>query len=170
MKSIPDTKSSTTLHIYKQNFKFSSAHFLIFDSERAERLHGHNYQVQLQMSFQTDSEVMLQKGFCIDFHEIKVWLKKRLDQWDEFVLLPALHPDFRFEEKGPRLEVSFRDRFYVFPKNEVVRLPLVNTSVELLSKLLAEETLQEFRGRGAQGVEIRVEETPGQGATTRLQL
>jgi 6-pyruvoyltetrahydropterin/6-carboxytetrahydropterin synthase len=163
----PKREIYTTLHIYKQNFKFSSGHFLIFDDQHAERLHGHNYQVYLQISFSSNSENMKTQGFCIDFNEIKKWLKARLDQWDEMVLLPEHHPDFKFTEEGPSLHVRFRERYYVFPKNEVVRLPIVNTSVELLSQIIAEETLKEFAPQGAKEVEIRVEETPGQGATSR---
>jgi hypothetical protein len=53
----------------------------------------------------------------------------------------------------------------VFPENEVVLLDIVNTSVELLSQILAKETLQQFKSSGAKSVEVRVEETPGQGAS-----
>lgn len=157
--------NTTTLHIYKQNFKFSSAHFLIFDSTRAERLHGHNYQVQLQMTFTELDEGLKDKGFCIDFNNIKTWLKVRLEQWDEMVLLPAKHPDFIFTKKSPSLEVRFRDRFYVFPENEVRLLDITNTSVELLSQILAKEALSKYKDLGAKSVEVRVEETPGQGAS-----
>lgn len=161
-----NSQNAITLHIYKQNFKFSSAHFLIFDEKHAERLHGHNYQVQLKMKFKPMNPAMSQQGFCIDFNEIKKWLKDRLNQWDEMVLLPEKHPDFKFQKKGPSLEVTFRDRFYVFPQNEVVLLPILNTSVELLSQILAQATYAEFMGRGAQSVEITVEETPGQAASS----
>ncbi len=161
-----NSQKAITLHIYKQNFKFSSAHFLIFDEKHAERLHGHNYQVRLKMKFKADSPEMTQQGFCIDFNEIKKWLKEKLNQWDEMVLLPDKHPDFKFQKKGPSLEVTFRDRFYVFPQNEVVLLPILNTSVELLSQLLAQATYAEFKSRGAQSVEITVEESPGQAASS----
>lgn len=159
-----------SLQIYKQSFKFSAAHFLIFDEKRAERLHGHNYQVQLKMSFSDADPGIQTKGFCIDFNEIKKWLKTRVDRWDEMVLLPAKNPEFQFTNKPPSLEVQFRDRFYVFPQSEVVLLDITNTSVELLAKILASECLAHFAPKGALSVEIRVEETPGQGASYKLNI
>ena len=156
---------STTLHLYKQNFKFSSAHFLIFDKKSAERLHGHNYQVRVNISVPPEQE-MSKQGYFVDFNVFKKKIKAKLDEWDEMVLLPDQQEDMSFKENGPSLEVRFRERFYVFPKNEVVRLPVSNTSVEQLSQLLAQHFIKEFRSYGVQKVQVLVEETRGQGAST----
>nr|HPI41863.1 6-carboxytetrahydropterin synthase [Pseudobdellovibrionaceae bacterium] len=40
-----------SLKLSKDEFKFSSAHFLIFNDHQAERLHGHNYQVEFEVLF-----------------------------------------------------------------------------------------------------------------------
>lgn len=159
----------TTLHLYKQNFKFSSAHFLIFDEKSAEKLHGHNYQVQVEIDVPPQSELE-KKGFFIDFNVFKKWIKARLDQWDEMVLLPAQHPDMKFQKKSPSLEVRFRDRFYVFPENEVRLLPVTNTSVEQLSRILAEECFKEFQKYGVPSLRVQVEETAGQAASTSISV
>ena len=37
------------IHLHKENFKFSAAHFLIFPDGSAERLHGHNYRVFVEI-------------------------------------------------------------------------------------------------------------------------
>ncbi len=158
----------TTLHLYKQNFKFSSAHFLIFDEKSAEKLHGHNYQVQVELGVPTSGSEMEKKGFFIDFNVFKKIIKARLDQWDEMVLLPARHPDMKFSKVSPSLEVRFRDRFYVFPENEVHLLDVTNTSVEQLSRILAEEFYQEFKKYGVPFLQVQVEETAGQAACTRV--
>jgi 6-pyruvoyltetrahydropterin/6-carboxytetrahydropterin synthase len=160
--------TETTLHLYKQNFKFSSAHFLIFDETRAEKLHGHNYMVQVQVGVPNTHD-MSSKGFFIDFNEFKKWIKARVDVWDEMVLLPALHPDMKITMKSPSLEVRFRDRFYVFPENEVHLLKVTNTSVEHLSRILAEEFMAVFKSQGVAWAEFQVEETPGQAASTRIE-
>lgn len=154
----------TTLHLYKQNFKFSSAHFLIFDDKKAEKLHGHNYQVRVDLGFASE-ESLNAKGFFVDFNVFKKFIKARLDVWDEMVLLPAKHKDMKITKKSPSLEVRFRDRFYVFPENEVHLLPVTNTSVEQLSRLLAEEFFQEFQSQGVSNLRVRVEETRGQAAS-----
>lgn len=162
--------SLTTLHLAKQNFKFSAAHFLIFDSQKAERLHGHNYQVVVDIGVPAESEILKSSGFFIDFNVFKKFIKVRLDQWDEVVLLPELHGDMKFKKNGPSLEVNFRERFYVFPVNEVVLLQVNNTSVEQLSRLLAEDFMNEFKKYQIRSVQVTVEETRGQGASTLVEL
>lgn len=159
--------STTTLHLAKQNFKFSAAHFLIFDEKSAERLHGHNYQVEVHITAPSEHEAQAQ-GYFIDFNVFKKTIKAKLDSWDEIVLLPAQHPDMKFKDAGKSLEVTFRDRFYVFPKNEVILLPVNNTSVEQLSRLLAEEFFANFKQYGVQKIQVKVEETAGQGASTTV--
>lgn len=156
---------TTTLHLHKQNFKFSSAHFLIFNKKSAERLHGHNYQVKVNISVPPEKELN-KEGYFVDFNVFKKIIKAKLDEWDEMVLLPGKNEDMNFKENGPSLEVHFRERFYVFPKNEVLRLPITNTSVEQLSQLLAQHFIGEFKGYGVQKVQVSVEETRGQGAST----
>lgn len=159
--------TSTSLHLAKQNFKFSAAHFLIFDETTAERLHGHNYQVEVDLEV-PEQAATGGRGFFVDFNVFKKRIKELLDQWDEVVLLPERHPDMKFQVVGPSLEVRFRDRFYVFPANEVVLLPVTNTSVEQLSRLLAEAFFAEFKTHGVRGIRVKVEETRGQGASTSV--
>ena len=159
---------TTTLLLQKQNFKFSSAHFLIFNKTSAEKLHGHNYQVKVNITVPVASHEMLSKGYFVDFNVFKKKIKAKLDEWDEMVLLPSDHEEMRFNESGPSLEVRFRDRFYVFPKNEVVRLPVNNTSVEQLSGLLAKYFFHDFKSLGVQRVQVSVEETRGQGASASI--
>lgn len=170
--------SSTTLHLYKQNFKFSAAHFLIFDEKSAEKLHGHNYQVKVDLDFGSDSVLaqaggtsalgLGQKGFLVDFNVLKKQIHERLQLWDEMVLLPALHPEMKTELKGAVLEVRFRERFYAFPANEVHLLKMNNTSVENLSSALAHEFFEKFKGFGLAKIRVYVEETRGQGASTEV--
>lgn len=162
--------SLITLHLAKQNFKFSAAHFLIFDEKSAERLHGHNYQVKVDIQVPPDSSEIAETGYFVDFTVFKTYIKQALDRWDEIVLLPADHPDMKIAETGPSLEVRFRNRFYVFPKNEVCLLPITNTSVEQLSRLLAEDFLNEFKKYGIQRIRVSVEETRGQSASTVVKV
>lgn len=162
--------TKTSLQLAKQNFKFSSAHFLIFDEKNAERMHGHNYRVEVEIRVPAEEEAS-SRGYFIDFNVFKKYIKSALDRWDERVLLPGLQPEMKFEEKTAGiLEVRFRDRFYAFPTNEVVRLPVNNTSVEQLSKLLAEDFHRQFKQYGITHLTVSVEETPGQGAATSIEM
>lgn len=160
--------STTILHLYKENFKFSSAHFLIFDEKSAEKLHGHNYQVEVKIGVPSMSDAMTSQGFFVDFNVFKKFIKARLDVWDEMVLLPKDHPEMKITKNSPSLEVRFRDRFYVFPETEVHLLSVTNTSVEQLSRILAEEFFTEFKKYNVSSITVQVEETRGQAASTSL--
>lgn len=156
--------AKTTLHLAKQNFKFSAAHFLIFNETSAEKLHGHNYQVKVDLAVASEADFS-EQGYFVDFNVFKKQIKATLDIWDEHVLLPAQHPDMKITKKSPSLEVRFRDRFYVFPENEVILLPVTNTSTEQLARLLAQSFFSEFKSYGISKVRVTVEETRGQGAS-----
>ena len=80
---------TTTLLLQKQNFKFSSAHFLIFDKHRAERLHGHNYQVKVDITVPPEAELM-KEGYFIDFNEFKKLIKARHLQQHARLDFPSL--------------------------------------------------------------------------------
>jgi 6-pyruvoyltetrahydropterin/6-carboxytetrahydropterin synthase len=157
------------LYLYKQNFKFSSGHFLIFDEKRAERLHGHNYQVRLQIEARPEA-IKSARGFLIDFKVLKDTVLSLLSELDEFVLLPRLHPDFIFREDGATLRVHFRDREYAFPKNEVKLLPILNTSVEELSSYLVERLKESWANLPVSAITVQLEETRGQAASTSLRF
>jgi 6-pyruvoyltetrahydropterin/6-carboxytetrahydropterin synthase len=160
-------KSSISLHLFKQTLKFSSAHFLIFDEKRAEMLHGHNYQVELDVLAKIPLESEEKGlGYLVDFGALKKELKRLVDLWDEHVLLPALNNEMKISDfNETTYKVEFRDRIYAFPKKEVVLLPIVNTSTELLSCQLSDKLYPFLSQYPIESYHIRVEETPGQGAT-----
>lgn len=166
MENIINESHSTTLHLAKQNFKFSAAHFLIFDAQSAEMLHGHNYSVKVDITGPSVSEFQNQ-GYFIDFSVLKKIIKELCDAWDEHVLLPELHPDMKkgISESRRNFEVHFRDRFYSFPVNEVIWLPITNTSVENLSLLFARYLFDRIQDMNVQKVQVYIEETAGQSAS-----
>jgi 6-pyruvoyltetrahydropterin/6-carboxytetrahydropterin synthase len=155
--------SNSILNLEKENFKFSAAHFLIFDKNNAERLHGHNYRVRVQLLL-PEEKYFASEGFHLNFTIIKEFLNNLLSGWDEMVLLPKLNPDVRFVMDEQTLHFYFSDRYYAFPKNEVLLLPINNTSVEQMAGLLAQSLWKRFEGDQIQGVKVSVEETSGQSA------
>ena len=136
---------------------------MIFSSTQAEKLHGHNYQVWCAVRFNL---VQLQStGLTIDFGVLKDIMQKLVDQWDEHLLLPTQNPYLYIQPLNQSsIEVRFSDRYYVFPRNEVILLPVNNTSVENLSVLLAEQLACELKSFRPNAVMIQINETPGQGA------
>lgn len=152
------------LKISKDNLKFSSAHFLIFDAERAEKLHGHNYRVRAD--FKIKRESCEKAGYGLDFSVLKTIVKKRVDEWDEQVLIPVQSDFLRSSKKDHEWEIWYNQKRYVFPLEDVVALPAKNTSVEVLSELLAQKIGEEVAPLGVVGLRVEVEETVGQSAVS----
>jgi 6-pyruvoyltetrahydropterin/6-carboxytetrahydropterin synthase len=151
-----------SIEIYKEYFKFSAAHFLIFPDGEAERLHGHNYQVVVEVE-----SALTEHGLVLDFKQVKPIVRELCDELDERFLVPGEHPVLTAEEvEGDALEVRYRDRRYVVPREDALVLPINNTSSENLATWFGRELLRRLGARFAD-VEVRrlwvgVEETSGQ--------
>lgn len=158
----PPTLARTfTIRVEKEHLKFSAAHFLIFDDGTAERLHGHNYRVAVELE-----AAALAHGVIVDFRLVKDLLAGILAPLDERFLVPGRHPSLRCEHSGDEITVRFGRRRYVVPADEVVVLPLANTSSECLAEHIATELLTGLRravpaARWSR-IEVGVEETSGQ--------
>ena len=150
------------IEVDKEYLKFSAAHFLIFPDGSAERLHGHNYRVSVALEARLSPF-----GLVLDFQHIKPLVRELVDELDEHWLVPAEHPELRARPRGDGvIEVRYRERYYAAPAEDVLLLPLNNTSAENLSALLARRLLERLRQRFAevevQRLSLSVEETPGQ--------
>jgi 6-pyruvoyltetrahydropterin/6-carboxytetrahydropterin synthase len=151
-----------SIQVDKEYLKFSAAHFLIFPDGSAERLHGHNYRVFV------DVEGRLSRfGLVIDFHRIKPIVRELCDELDEHWLVPGEHEELRHRElPGGRIEVRYRDSVYAAPREDVLVLPINNTSAENLAAFVGRELRKRMEERFPD-VEVArlcvaVEETPGQ--------
>jgi len=155
------------IDLAKEAFKFSAAHFLIFPDGTAERLHGHNYRVFVSL----ESELS-QHGLVIDFKMIKPLVKDMVDALDEYWLLPGEHPVLAVRDIGNgNSEVTYMERRYQAPTNEIIVLPVNNTSVENLAGYLVDDLQRRFAERFPDvpllSLRVAVEETSGQrGACT----
>lgn len=151
-----------SIRIHKDYLKFSAAHFLIFPDGTAERLHGHNYKVFVELHGPLDAH-----GLVMNFKEIKPLVRELVDELDEYVLLPGKHPVLRATRvEDGATEVRYLGRRYLIPSDEVRVLPISNTSAENLASYLSAELRRRvtarFPGMTVQALEVGVEETPGQ--------
>ena len=150
------------IDISKEYFKFSAAHFLIFPDGTAERLHGHNYRVWVDVG-----AGLSEHGLVIDFIAIKPVVRDLLDELDEQWLLPGEHGVLRIDalEDG-HSEVRYEDRRYIAPTEDILVLPINNTSSENLATWIGRELKSRlearFQGVGIEHLRVAVEETPGQ--------
>jgi 6-pyruvoyltetrahydropterin/6-carboxytetrahydropterin synthase len=156
--------------VAKDYLVFSSAHFITFEGHRCEGLHGHNYRVRVTV----DGRLNEQTWFVFDFVELKRIMRRLCDQIDHLVLLPLESDRVRVSEEGERVCVAVDGvSRYVFPRRDCALLPVPNTTVEMLAKLLADRLRAEFAAMGVTGltaIEMEVEENFGQSAVYRVAL
>jgi 6-pyruvoyltetrahydropterin/6-carboxytetrahydropterin synthase len=151
-----------SIEIYKEYFKFSAAHFLIFPDGSAERLHGHNYRVFVDVG-----APLSEHGLVIDFITIKPVVRDLLEELDEHWILPGEHPVLRIEPGSDgTTEVRFGERYYAAPSEDVLVLPINNTSSENLATWIGRELKRRFElrfpGVTIEALRVAVEETSGQ--------
>ncbi len=151
-----------SIEIEKEYLKFSVAHFLIFADGSAERLHGHNYRVYVDIDGSLDPH-----GLVLDFQEVKPVIRALCDELDEHWIVPGEHHELQhgLREDGI-VEVRYRERYYAAPEEDVIVLPVNNTSAENLSAYFGRQLMERLRERFPEAqvrqLRVAVEETAGQ--------
>ena len=156
--------------VTKDYLVFSSAHFITFAGHRCEGLHGHNYRVRVTIEGALNQEAW----FVFDFVELKGIMKRLCDEIDHLVLLPLESDRIKVEADVEIVRVSVDGKLrYTFPHRDCALLPLPNTTVEMLAKLLTAR-LKAAIGADAlkplTAIEMEVEENFGQTAVYRETL
>ncbi len=156
------------IHVAKDYLNFCSGHFVTYDGSECEPLHGHNYRASIRLEGPLD-----ENAYVVDFVRVKKLMKRLCDELDHRMLLPEHNPRVTIAREADGFEVRCGPRRYVFPKEDVVLLPIANTTAELLAQHLCGRALAELRGLGVEhleAIEVEVEETPGQSAIYRESL
>ena len=156
------------IHMHKEYFKFSCAHFLIFPDGSKERLHGHNYHVDAEIEGQ-----LTDKGIVIDFILVKPVIRELCDWLDEHWLLPGEHPELQIKERDDgHTDVVYRDARYLVPTDETIVLPINNSSAENLATWFGRELLSRIEDRfgitQVRKLRVSVSETDGQAGVYRF--
>ncbi len=151
----------------KQTLIFSAAHFITFGNNICESLHGHNYRVACRCAGRLDQ----QHAYVIDF----IWLRDALQEitktLDHKVLLPDRHPSIAVTERDGEYEARFEERRWVFPRQDVMLLPVDNTTAERLAEYIGGELLTRLEGLAGlqpESLAIGVDENEGQWAWCEL--
>jgi len=167
--SRPGTQSVTEQYhvkIEKERLVFSAAHFITYDGDTCEPLHGHNYHVAAEVHGPLD-----ENQYVIDFIALRDALQKIVDGLDHRMLLPTQHPTIAVESRGQEVEVTHGERRWVFPSSDCVLLPLANTTAELLARHIGIQLLDALEkrlGYRPADVRISVDECDGQWGVCHL--
>ena len=156
--------------VTKDYLVFASAHFITFAGHRCEGLHGHNYRAAVTIEGALNEE----SWFVFDFVELKRIMKRLCDEIDHLVLLPLESTRVAVTEDGDTVHVAVDGKpRYVFPRKDCALLPIPNTTVEMIARLLTDRLRAELDKSGARGltaIEMEIEENFGQSAYYRLTL
>lgn len=160
-----DLAALTTIDLFKEAMKFSAGHFTIFSADRRERLHGHNFAVQVQITGELDAN-----GMMGDYGVYKRIVFDLCRGLDEYFLLPGRSPHLRLHEDGDHLYAEFAGERIPFLRKDVQVLPIRNVTVEELARHLCARLVDEGElGRVApiHALTVKVSSGPGQsGAAT----
>jgi 6-pyruvoyltetrahydropterin/6-carboxytetrahydropterin synthase len=142
----------------KEDFKFSSAHFTLFSDGRAELLHGHNYRVRVELA----GSALDAEGLLVDIETFKRELRKVCARLDSRTLIPGESARLRWTREGEAIDVRCGERAYRFPAEDTLVLPLANTSIELLARMIWHDLAPGLAGSRVDAFAVAVEETAGQ--------
>ncbi len=152
-----------TVRVSKDHLVFCCAHFITYDGDTCERLHGHNYRATAEVEGPLD-----ENHYVFDFIALKNLMQRITDELDHHVLLPTTSELIKVEVTDRQVRARFADREWLFPREDCVLLPIANTTAELLARWIAErltDALDREKDYRPARVKIEVEESFGQLAT-----
>ncbi|MAZ40009.1 MAG: 6-pyruvoyl tetrahydrobiopterin synthase [Legionellales bacterium] len=122
------SKQLTTIELFKEDMKFSAAHYTIFSATERETLHGHNFKVYAAITASINS-----LGMPFDYDIYKTKLRKLCKELNQLTLIAGTSEHQRLEKDGDYLYVHFADEKIPFLNKDVKILPICNITVEELA-------------------------------------
>ena len=140
--------------IIKANqIKFSASHFLK-EPFQCSKLHGHNYYISVEIEAPLDENY-----FVVDFIELKEKIKAIAEPLDHRLLIPELSGYLTISKTSESVEIDTNTKKrYVFPKTDVLLLPLPSTTSELLAKYVHDKLKEIYKDKR---IAVKLEETKG---------
>ncbi len=151
------------VRVTKDHLVFCSGHFISYEGDRCERLHGHNYRTAVEVEGDLD-----ENHYVFDFIALKNCTKAIVDELDHRMMLPTGNRFIKVEVGPASVHVRYRDREWLFPRGDCVLLPIENTTAELLARWIGQRLLDDLQRQHnyrPQVLRVEVEENIGQSAT-----
>ena len=152
----------TRVTVERNTLTFAAAHMATFRGQ-VEPLHGHNYAVIVECE-----GPLTEDAWVVDFGYVKQAMRRLCDTLDHKFLLQRSSPLLTVIEHPDAWElVAEGRRRYVFPRRDVMVLPVANSTAEQIAGWLHARLCEELRALGVTSLEtvtVGVEEAPGQAA------
>ncbi len=161
------SKESFRVILEKDNLVFSAAHFITFNSNICESIHGHNYRVKCEVIGPLD-----ENGYVVDFIALRDSLTEIVGKLDHRVVLPTQHSMIKIVEDGKEVTATFEEKRWVFPIEDCALLPITNTTAELMARYIADELKQATQAKFGDEIEkivVAVDENRGQWGICEMQ-
>jgi 6-pyruvoyltetrahydropterin/6-carboxytetrahydropterin synthase len=147
------------VRVERNKLKFAAAHFATYRG-KLEPLHGHNYAVAIEVA-----GALTDDAWVCDFSTLKSLGKALCDELDHKFLLQRDSGELQIDEGMSNWKVRFLERGFVFPKADVIALPVDNTTAERLAEWFIGRLRVDLAAHGAKNlisITVEVEEAPGQ--------
>ena len=154
------TQGTYRVLLQKEQLVFSAAHFITFAGDICECLHGHNYGVKAEVCGPLD-----ENQYVVDFIAFRDTLAEIIRRLDHHVLLPTTHPLIEVEAGADEVVTTFRNKRWVFPREDCMLLPIANTTAEQIAWWVAHELRDAMKpkvGDQIQTLEVAIDENHGQ--------
>jgi 6-pyruvoyltetrahydropterin/6-carboxytetrahydropterin synthase len=151
--------------LQKEQLVFSAAHFITFAGDICECLHGHNYGVRAEVAGALD-----ENQYVIDFIAFRDSLAEIVKRLDHHVILPTQHEMILVSEDGDEIVTRFGNKRWIFPKEDCMLLPIVNTTAEKIAWWIGTELREKLKPTtpGLSYLEVSVDENHGQWGICRI--
>jgi 6-pyruvoyltetrahydropterin/6-carboxytetrahydropterin synthase len=151
------------VRVTKDHLVFCSGHFISYEGDKCERLHGHNYRTAVEVEGDLD-----ENSYVFDFIALKNRTKAITDEMDHRMMLPTRNRLIAVKAGPTSIHVLYRDREWLFPRDDCVLLPIENTTAELLARYIGQRLLEDLRRQHRfepRVLRVEIEENIGQSAT-----
>jgi 6-pyruvoyltetrahydropterin/6-carboxytetrahydropterin synthase len=101
-------------------------------------------------------------GLLADVARLKGEIRRLCDELDSHTLIPTENPLVRVEQWPGEVEVRYGERRYVLPADDVLLLPLINSSMEQFAQLLWRQLAPFLADTHLHYLAVTVGETAGQ--------
>lgn len=163
------TSPQFRVRVTKDHLVFSAAHFITFNGDICERLHGHNWRVAVEVRGPLDDN-----QYVFDFIALRDATQAIVNELDHRMLLPTTHPRIEVRVEDHEVTAVFETRRWVFPREDCILLPVSNTTAERIAEWIGGRLRVAIAthpgARELTTLQVEVEENFGQWAICELAL
>jgi 6-pyruvoyltetrahydropterin/6-carboxytetrahydropterin synthase len=156
------------IDLFRNDMKFSAAHFTIFSATKRENIHGHNYYIKASLT-----STIGDNGLSYDYRLQRQKIIQLCKTLNEHFLIPQKSPYLSIKEEQDNIHITFNHKTMILPKEDIKILPLRNISSEELSYFFVQHLTadkNDLKEKGIIECEVGVATTIGQTSTVTWNL